>query len=129
MTGARVRGWTAPVSMRSEMPPKPEDPLSASEKETLRRWIERGAEGLPSTALAARTAPETDHWAFATAVRPLPPSLRDGRRARNPVDRFIQHYQRITEHILSEMPQRAELTIALDSERHPEIREKEGLTI
>src|SRR4029077_7601526 len=73
-----------------EMPPKPEEPLSASEKETLRRWIERGAEGLPSTALAARAAPETDHWAFATAARPLPPSLRDGRRARNPVDRFIQ---------------------------------------
>lgn len=35
------------------------------------------------------------------------------------VERFIQHYQRITEHILAEMPSRADLVIALDRERRP----------
>src|ERR1700723_1829286 len=32
-----------------EMPPKPEEPLSADEKTLLRRWIEQGARNLPST--------------------------------------------------------------------------------
>lgn len=41
------------------------------------------------------------------------------------VERFIQHYQRITRHILAEMPGRADLTIALDAARHPILREKE----
>ena len=40
-----------------EMPPKPEEPLSADEKATLRRWIEQGAAGLPRAAdLEARAA-------------------------------------------------------------------------
>jgi hypothetical protein len=73
-----------------EMPPKPEEPLTADEKQTLRRWIEQGAAGLPGAAEVARSAPETDHWAFATAGRPTPPEVRDGHRTRTPVDRFIQ---------------------------------------
>ena len=41
------------------------------------------------------------------------------------VDRFIQHYQRITEHILTEMTGRADLCIALDADRHPSLRATE----
>lgn len=41
------------------------------------------------------------------------------------VERFIQHYQRITEHILIEMTGRADLCIALDADRRPTLREKE----
>lgn len=33
------------------------------------------------------------------------------------LDRFIQHYERLTRHILAEMPARADLTIALDAAR------------
>ena len=33
------------------------------------------------------------------------------------VARFIAHYQRMTEHIMSEMPERADLVIELDSAR------------
>ena len=73
-----------------EMPPKPEDPLSAVEKETLRRWIEQGAAGLPGPAQVASTNPQADHWAFATAARPAPPPVRDAQHIRTPVDRFIQ---------------------------------------
>lgn len=43
------------------------------------------------------------------------------------VERFVQHYQRITEHILVEMPNRADLTIALDRERRPMTNEQEVL--
>jgi len=39
------------------------------------------------------------------------------------IDRFIQNYQRITQHILAEMPERADLTIRLDEERRPITRE------
>ena len=38
-----------------EMPPKPEEPLSADEKALLRRWIEQGARNLPSAAEVRRT--------------------------------------------------------------------------
>ncbi len=41
------------------------------------------------------------------------------------VERFIQHYQRITQHILIEMTGRADLTIALDADRRPSLRERE----
>ncbi len=73
-----------------EMPPRPEEPLSADEKAALRRWIEGGAEGLPDAAKAAHSAPESDHWAFAPPRRPSTPPVRDGSRVRGPVDRFIQ---------------------------------------
>jgi D-glycerate 3-kinase len=33
------------------------------------------------------------------------------------IGRFIQHYERLTRHILAEMPGRADITIALDAER------------
>lgn len=42
------------------------------------------------------------------------------------VDRFIQHYQRITQHILTEMPGRADLTIRLDKARRPILLEKQN---
>ncbi len=34
------------------------------------------------------------------------------------IDRFIQHYERLTRHILAEMPTRANLTLRLDADRH-----------
>ncbi len=73
-----------------EMPPKTEEPLSNTDKATIRRWIERGAAGLPDAALAARTPLASDHWAFAPPSHPRPPVVRDGRRIRGSVDRFIQ---------------------------------------
>ena len=73
-----------------EMPPKPEEPLSASEKATLRQWIEQGAAGLPRAADLKAAGPGADHWAFAPASRPEPPRVRDSSQVRTPVDRFIQ---------------------------------------
>ncbi|MDC7684197.1 kinase [Asticcacaulis sp. BYS171W] len=35
------------------------------------------------------------------------------------ITRFIQHYERLTRHILTEMPARADLTIRLDAQRQP----------
>lgn len=40
------------------------------------------------------------------------------------VDRFIQHYQRLTDHMLAEMPGRADLCILLDADRRPRLRER-----
>src|SRR5262245_36717548 len=73
-----------------EMQTNPEDPLAAGEKETLLRWIEQVAAGLPGPAQVASTRPEADHWAFAPAARPTPPRVRHARPLRTPVDRFIQ---------------------------------------
>lgn len=50
--------------------------LSDDERETLRRWIEAGAEYQP-------------HWAFVAPVRPELPDVRDEAWCRNEVDRFV----------------------------------------
>jgi hypothetical protein len=73
-----------------EMPPEPEEPLTAGEKTLLRRWIEQGARNLPSAVEVSRAAAVTDHWAFAPALQPQPPAPRDRSRVRTPVDCFIQ---------------------------------------
>lgn len=49
--------------------------LSASEKATLLKWIEQGAEWKP-------------HWAFIAPVKPQPPAVR-GNWAQTPIDHFI----------------------------------------
>jgi len=73
-----------------EMPPRPEEPLAAEQKVLLQRWIEQGARNLPSAAEVSRTAPGTDHWAFAPSVQPKLPAVHNPNRVRTAVDRFIQ---------------------------------------
>jgi Protein of unknown function (DUF1553)/Protein of unknown function (DUF1549)/Planctomycete cytochrome C len=72
-----------------EMPPKPEEPLSADEKSLLGRWIEQGARNLPSATEVRGASPTADHWAFAPLASRRPPSLSDQNRVRTAVDRFI----------------------------------------
>ncbi|MDR3618375.1 MAG: PSD1 and planctomycete cytochrome C domain-containing protein [Paludisphaera borealis] len=72
-----------------EMPPKPEEPLSADERAVLRRWIEGGAPGLPSAAEIEKTPPGADHWAFAPLKPSEPPAVKHADWPRNPIDRFI----------------------------------------
>lgn len=43
------------------------------------------------------------------------------------IERFIQHYQRLTEHILIEMTGRADLCILLDADRRPRLGARENL--
>jgi Protein of unknown function (DUF1549)/Planctomycete cytochrome C len=69
-----------------EMPPK--EPLPASEKAMIERWIAQGAPGLP--VINSEEPEGADHWAFAGAKRPEIPPVRDRSRVRTPVDRFIQ---------------------------------------
>jgi hypothetical protein len=73
-----------------EMPPRPGEPLSSTEKSLLRRWIEQGARNLPNSAVVTKEAPWTDHWAFGPARAPATPAVRNSTRARTAVDRFIQ---------------------------------------
>ena len=69
-----------------EMPPG--EPLSALDKETLRRWLQSGAPGLPARVTARPSGDE--HWA-SQPLRPVtPPSVRTDSRAHTPIDRFIQ---------------------------------------
>ncbi len=42
-----------------------------------------------------------------------------GVMSREQIARFIQHYERITRHILAEMPDRADLVVQLDGRRRP----------
>jgi len=57
-------------------PPKSGKPLGPAQVDTLKRWIEQGAAW-------------GEHWAFAPATRPAESAVKDGRWARNPIDRFI----------------------------------------
>jgi hypothetical protein len=72
------------------MPPKPEEPLSAEEKQLIQRWIQQGAKGLPRTADGMPSGPPgADHWAFARMSEAAPPVIRRPAEARTTVDRFI----------------------------------------
>ncbi len=51
-------------------------PITAAEREVLRRWIEQGAE-------------YEAHWAFVPPQRPEPPAVESPTWARNPVDAFV----------------------------------------
>ncbi len=73
-----------------DMPPRPDEPLSAAEKATLRRWVAQGAKGLPSADSVKKSPPWTDHWAFGPATHPAPPKVRSGARVRTAIDCFIQ---------------------------------------
>ena len=73
-----------------DMPPRPDEPLSADEKAILRRWIERGAKGLPDGDSVKGSPLWTDHWAFGAATNPPSPAVRSRARGRTVIDGFIQ---------------------------------------
>ena len=58
------------------MPGAEEDGLSADEIETLRLWIDQGAEW-------------QSHWAFTPPERPAVPPVADAEWPRNPIDNFV----------------------------------------
>lgn len=86
LDGARaVTPFDAATSMLVErifddidpMPPERfDDPLSAAQKDTLRRWIEEGAQW-------------PEHWAFRTPTRPSVPAATDPSWVRDPIDAFV----------------------------------------
>ncbi len=58
-------------------PPDAKRPLTPAQKETLRRWIEQGAEF-------------SQHWAFVPPQRLAPPQIRNSKsEIRNPIDAFV----------------------------------------
>jgi hypothetical protein len=57
-------------------PPHAKSPLTAEEKQTLKRWIAGGAE-------------YRLHWAFVPPKRPLLPRVKQAKWVRNPIDNFI----------------------------------------
>jgi hypothetical protein len=75
-----------------EMPPV-DKKLSATEKATLRRWIEQGAAtARPEPETLARgslTPDELDFWSFQPVRRPTLPAVNDAGRIRTPIDRFV----------------------------------------
>ena len=57
-------------------PPESKKPLSAGQKQLLKRWIEEGAEF-------------TEHWAFIAPKRSPLPTVKDKAWSRNPIDAFV----------------------------------------
>jgi hypothetical protein len=57
-------------------PPKSHKKLTAAQKETLKKWIEQGAEYQP-------------HWSLIAPTRPKLPPVKDTTWAKNPIDTFI----------------------------------------
>src|SRR5262245_14482034 len=66
----------------------PDGKLSNEQIAVLRRWIEQGAVW-PSSASAAKDTAGRDHWAFQQPSHATPPTVRNARWVRNPLDRFI----------------------------------------
>jgi hypothetical protein len=70
---ARIRSKKEGVMMP---PPEANKPLSDTDKETLRAWIEQGAD-------------YQTHWAFVAPRRPALPAVKDGKWSRGPIDAFL----------------------------------------
>src|SRR5579863_7447012 len=62
-------------------------PLAPEQIATLKRWIDEGAEW-PESAEARGQSPP-GHWAYAKAVKPVPPPVHHAALVRNPIDNFI----------------------------------------
>jgi mono/diheme cytochrome c family protein len=71
----------------SERMPLQRPPLSEAQVETLRAWIEQGAEAPPGEVPSVAAVPT--HWSFIAPKRPEPPAVQDETWIRNPIDRFI----------------------------------------
>ncbi|MBI5083465.1 MAG: DUF1553 domain-containing protein [Acidobacteria bacterium] len=67
---------SAAVEARRMPPPYSHKKLSEQQKETLKRWIDEGANW-------------QEHWSFITPVRPPAPDVKDAAWPRNPIDRFV----------------------------------------
>ncbi len=63
-------------SVRRMPPLSTHKTLSDAQKDTVKRWIEQGAEW-------------PQHWAFVAPVRPRVPPVKNAKWARTPIDRFI----------------------------------------
>ncbi|MGC4006379.1 MAG: DUF1549 domain-containing protein [Pirellulales bacterium] len=57
-------------------PPASHKKLTAAQKETLKRWVDSGAEYEP-------------HWSYVAPVRPVIPTVKDQAWVRNPIDAFV----------------------------------------
>ncbi len=77
-------------------PPKAKKPLTAQQKDVLRRWVAAGA------------AYES-HWAFVPPVRPQLPAVRDRAWVRNPIDAFV--LARLERHGLAPSPEADRTTL------------------
>ena len=67
---------TDAVAARRMPPLSSHKTLNDEQKDTIRRWIEQGAEWKA-------------HWAFVTPVRPALPDVSNRNWVRNPIDRFV----------------------------------------
>lgn len=78
------------TDLAERMPPEHEgEPLSATQREVLRAWIEGGAPGVPNE------VPEADprsHWAFRPPVHPAVPRVQGSDWVRHGLDAFIAAY-------------------------------------
>lgn len=64
------------------------DPLTTSEIDLIRRWIDDGAQWPESSSTAASGA-SSEHWAYRAPVRPALPDVKNRMWAKNAIDRFI----------------------------------------
>jgi len=67
--------------------PKKGERLSAAQVGLLRAWIDQGANWPDSASVKVEN--KLDHWAFKAPTRPAPPSVKNSKWVRNPIDNFI----------------------------------------
>ena len=70
-----------------KMPPAGK--LSASEIARLEQWVQSGAPWPDPVTAKSTEEQRRNHWAFQVPTRPTPPTTRDAKWARTPVDQFI----------------------------------------
>ncbi|MFN0086550.1 MAG: PSD1 and planctomycete cytochrome C domain-containing protein [Blastocatellia bacterium] len=65
------------------------DPLPPAQIETIRKWIDQGADWPEAEAAGAGANEPPKHWAYVKPARPAPPETRTAGWSRNAIDAFI----------------------------------------
>ncbi len=85
------------------------EPLKPNQIETIRRWIDQGAQWPDNSALRTQDSGLNTHWAFVAPVRPPLPDVKNKNWIRTPIDRFI--LSRLEKEGLTPSPEAGKVTL------------------
>ena len=83
----RISGFDGPDEIMP--PPKKQEPLTDSQIQLIKNWIDQGAVWPKTTDTSHSTQKVSSHWAFQPIHRPLPPRINSDHWPRNPIDYFV----------------------------------------
>lgn len=89
LNSSRIIEVITPIDGKAEMP-KNAEPMTDKEIETIRKWVQDGANWPAGISLSAVAVEDFDWWSLKPLSRPSVPAAASTANIRNPIDQFIQ---------------------------------------